>query len=86
MVDFEPGFDVTPRGVSFIARVDGHLVACWVDASVLAEKEGLQRLTLANLRKTFKKHETGIKDGISRKIAEGTAEPDRTFCLRSGEF
>jgi hypothetical protein len=40
MVDFDPGFDITPRGVSFIARVDGHLVGCWIDASALAEKGG----------------------------------------------
>jgi hypothetical protein len=86
MVDFEPGFDITPQGVSFIARVDGHLVACWVDSSVLAEKEGLEGINSASLRKAFKKHETAIKNGIIRKIAEGTAEPDRTFCLRSGEF
>ena len=86
MVNFEPGFDVTPRGVSFIARVDGHLVGCWIDAGTLAEKEGSHSTDLASLRKFFKKHEALIRDRLARRITQGAAEPDRTFCLRSGEF
>ena len=86
MVSFEPGFDVTPRGVSFIARVDGHLVACSVTAAALAEKEGLAAADTTALRKIFKRHEESIRDGIARKIAQGVAEPDRTFCLHCGEF
>ena len=86
MVSFEPGFDVTPRGVSFIARVDGHLVACSVTATALAEKESLAVADSTALRKIFKRHEELIRDQMARKIAQGLAEPDRTFCLHSGEF
>ena len=86
MVNFEPGFEITQTGVSFIARVDGHLVGCWIDASALTEREGLCSADSVTLRKLFKKHETLIRDRIAQKIAQGAAEPDRTFSLRSGEF
>ena len=86
MVSFEPGFDVTSRGVSFIARVDGHLVACSVSAAALAEKESLAAADTTALRKIFKRHEELIRDQMARKIAQGGAEPDRTFCLHAGEF
>ena len=86
MVVFEPGFDVTLRGVSFVARVDGRLVACWVPADALAEKEGLPAVDSTALRKIFKRYEELIRDRMAQKIARGASDPDRTFCLRSGEF
>jgi hypothetical protein len=86
VVTFEPGFDITPHGISFIARVKGKLVGCWVDSGALAEKEGLHDPDSAKLRMVFKKHEAAIRDQITRKIHEGAAEPDRTFRLRRGEF
>jgi Protein of unknown function (DUF1488) len=86
MVTFEPGFEITPHGISFIARVNGNLVGCWVDSGALAEKEGLHHPDSVKLRTVFKKHEAAIKDQITRKIYAGAAEPDRTFRLRSGEF
>src|ERR1700760_3470611 len=84
MGDFEPGFEITPTGVSFIARVDGHLVGCWIDASALTEKEGIRSADLVTLRKLFTKHEALIRDRITQKIGKGAAEPDRTFSLHSG--
>jgi len=86
VVTFEPGFDIALHGISFIARVNGKLVGCLVDAGALAEKERLHHPDSAKLRTIFKKHEAAIKGQIIRKIQEGAAEPDRTFRLRIGEF
>jgi hypothetical protein len=46
----------------------------------------LRRADAVTLRKLFKKHEDLIRNRIAQKIAQGATEPDRTFCLRSGEF
>lgn len=61
-------------------------MACWVPAAALIRKESVAAADTAALRKIFKKHEELIRERIARKITQGMAESDRTYCLHPGEF